>query len=211
MRQFIVALTCPSTHNDSQEPAMTERFKTRAQAYEASENIGRNESDNPTLGEVIAARFDRRDILKGTLGVAAIAATVGPLALATAEQVRAQQNGSRYRFKEVTAGTDEKHYVPEGYDAEVLIRWGDPVLPGAPPFDPTRQSAAAQKLQFGYNNDYLGYFPMPGAANASHHGLLVANLEYTNEELMFPGLGRQDLKDVAFAKMTPDLVAIEMA
>jgi uncharacterized protein len=189
---------------------MTERFKTRAQAYEASENIGRNTSPNPTLGDIIAVRFDRRDILKGTLGVAAIAATVGPLALAAADQARAQ-NGSRFQFKEVTAGTDEKHYVPEGYDAQVLIRWGDPVLPGAPPFDPARQSAAAQKLQFGYNNDFLGYFPLPGAANPSHHGLLVANLEYTNEELMFPGLGRQDLKDVGFSKMTPDLVAIEMA
>ncbi len=74
-----------------------------------------------------------------------------------------------------------------------------------------QQSAAAQKLQFGYNNDYLGYIPMPGAANPSHHGLLVVNHEYTNEELMFPGLGRQDLKDVAFAKMTKDLVEIEMA
>ena len=68
------------------------------------------------------------------------------------------------------------------------------------------QTAAAQRLQFGYNNDYLGYFPMPGAANPSHHGLLAVNLEYTNEELMFSGLGRQDVKAASFAKMTPDLV-----
>ena len=49
-------------------------------------------------------------------------------------------------------------------------------------------------MQFGYNCDFIGYFPMPGAANPSHHGLLAVNLEYTNEELMFPGLraaGRQ--------------------
>jgi secreted PhoX family phosphatase len=39
----------------------------------------------------------------------------------------------------------------------------------------------------------------------------VVNHEYTNEELMFPGLGRQDIKAAGFAKMTKDLVDIEMA
>ena len=63
------------------------------------------------------------------------------------------------------------------------------MLPGAPAFDPMKQTAAAQKQQFGYNNDFLGYLPMPGAANPSQHGLLVVNHEYTNEELMFPGVG----------------------
>ena len=74
-----------------------------------------------------------------------------------------------------------------------------------------KQTAEAQAKQFGYNNDFLGYFPMPGAANPSAHGLLVVNHEFTNEELMFPGIGRQDLRNVAFAKMTPELAAIEMA
>jgi uncharacterized protein len=189
---------------------MTERFSTRAQAFEQSENVGRNDSPNATLGDVIAARFGRRDLLQGALGVAAIAATLGPGALATA-RAQARNGTPSFGFKEVTAGVDEKHHVPEGYDSEILIRWGDPVLPGAPPFDPTRQSAASQKLQFGYNNDYLGYLPMPGAANPSHHGLLVVNLEYTNEELMFPGLGRQDVRAAGFAKMTKDLADIEMA
>jgi uncharacterized protein len=190
---------------------MTDQFLTRAQAFEQSEDIGRNPSDNPTIGDVIAARFHRRDILKGALGVAAIAATVSPLAIAAADRAQAQK-GSRFNFKEVTAGVDEKHHVAEGHDVDVLIRWGDPVLPGAPAFDPLKQTAAAQKLQFGYNNDYLGYLPMPGGANASEHGLLVVNLEYTNEELMFPGIGAdQQIKEQSFAKMTKELCEIEMA
>ena len=85
------------------------------------------------------------------------------------------------------------------------------MVAGAPAFDPRKQSAAAQRQQFGYNCDFIGYFPMPGAANPSHHGLLAVNLEYTNEELMFPGLRRQDVKGVMFAKMTSELVDIEMA
>ena len=112
---------------------------------------------------------------------------------------------------EIEAKVEQDHAVANGYDADVLIRWGDPVLPGAPPFDPLAQTADAQSKQFGYNNDFLGYFPMPGAANPSAHGLLVVNHEFTNEELMFPGIGRQDLRSVAFAKMTPELAAIEMA
>jgi secreted PhoX family phosphatase len=161
------------------EVDMKDEGLTRAQAYEESENAGRNPSGNPTIGDVIAARYRRRDILKGALGVAAIAATVSPLAIAAAQ--KAQAGAVTFDFKEVAAGVDERHHVAEGYDADVLIRWGDAVLPGAPAFDPLHQSAAAQKAQFGYNNDFLGYLPMPGAANPSQHGLLVVNLDYTNE------------------------------
>lgn len=190
---------------------MTHTPLTRAQAFEESENIGRNPTGNPTIGDVIAARFHRRDLLKGALGVAAIAATVSPLAIAAAGRAQAQ-NGTRYRFEEVAAGVDETHHVAEGYDADVLIRWGDPVLPGASAFDPMTQTAAGQKLRFGYNNDFLGYLSMPGAANPSRHGLLVVNHEYTNEELMFPGIGADQMaKEQNFAKMTKDLVDIEMA
>ena len=184
---------------------------SRAEAFEASEDIGRNTSGNLSIGDVIAARFNRREMLEGALGVAAIAAAVSPLAMAAAEKARAQ-SATRFHFKETTAGVDENHGVAEGYDADVLMRWGDPVLPGAPPFDPMTQSAAAQKLQFGYNNDFVGYLPMPGVGNPSHHGLLVVNHEYTNEELMFPGIAADQMsREQKFAKMTKELVAIEMA
>jgi len=189
---------------------VTQIQRTRSQAYEASEDTGRNLSVNPTLGDVIAARFHRRDLLKGALGVAAISATIGPRALAAAVPAQAGATASRFTFKEIEAGVDANHRVAEGYDAKILIRWGDPVLPGAAPFDPMKQSAAAQKLQFGYNNDYLGYLPMPGAANPSQHGLLVVNHEYTNEELMFPGIGEQHAKN-DFEKMTAEFVGIEKA
>lgn len=183
---------------------------TRAQACEASEDVGRNPSDNPTIGEVIAKRFARRDILKGALGVTAIAAAVSPLALAAATSAGAE-TASRFRFDELEAAIDENHHVAPGYDADVLIRWGDPVLPGAPAFDPRRHTAAAQRLQFGYNNDYLAYFPMPGASNASTHGLLVANHEYSNEELMFAGLPRPESKQAPRPETTPERANIEMA
>jgi secreted PhoX family phosphatase len=192
---------------------VTQRPLTRFQAYDASEDIGRNSSAAPTIGDVIAVRFDRRDLIKGALGVAAISATVGPFALATVAHSQAQgaAPAPRFNFKEVAAGVDQTHHVAEGYDAQVLIRWGDPILPGGQPLNPTKQSAAIQKLQFGYNNDYLGYLPMPGAENPSHHGLLVVNHEYTNADLMVSGIaGRPDLNN-DFRGITADIAAIEKA
>jgi secreted PhoX family phosphatase len=177
--------------------------------YEESEDVGSNTSANTTLGDVIAARFDRRDLIKGLLGCAAIAATVSPVALMVAEEAKAQGASTTpsFNFKEIAAGSDERHHVAEGYEADILIRWGDPVLADAPAFDPEKQTAAAQAKQFGYNNDFLGFAPIDGNPN---HGLLVVNHEYTNEELMFPKLGRQDLSAVRFSGMTRELAEIEM-
>jgi len=187
--------------------------------FEQAENASTNPSTNPSMGDVIAQRLSRRDLVKGLLAVSATTAAISPLALLASQQAHAQTSGAStnttpsFNFKEVAAGVDDKHYVAEGYDANILIRWGDPVLEGAPPFDPTRLTKDGQARQFGYNNDYLGYFPLPGAANPSEHGLLCVNHEYTNEELMFPGLGRQDARrgsTTPFSKMTKEIAEVEM-
>lgn len=191
-----------------------DQTRTRARAAEDTEDRGSNPTDNPTIGDVIAVRFDRRDLIKGLLGVGAISATLGVDAARFAAAAGLSATPS-FAFKEISSAPDPDHRVAEGYDARVLIRWGDKVLPDAPPFDPTRQTSGAQARQFGYNNDYLGYFPMPGAANGSKHGLLCVNHEYTNEELMFPGMGHQDARAARqgrtpWEKMTPEVARIEM-
>ncbi|WP_112662837.1 PhoX family protein [Microvirga flavescens] len=183
-------------------------IRLRASDLEDSGDKGINPSQNLTMGEVIAARFNRRDLLKGSLAVAAISATVGNRALAANPPVATKGRGASFNFKEIEAGVDHTHHVAEGYDAQILLRWGDPIFPDAPEFDPAAQSAEKQRRQFGYNSDFVGYIPLNGS---SDHGLLVVNHEYTNEELMFPGVGVQDMKDVNFAGMTKDLVDIEMA
>jgi secreted PhoX family phosphatase len=187
---------------------MPEASTSRSQQAEASEDVGRNESANATIAEVIAQRFSRRDLLIGALGVSAISATLGPQALAGTPNAGTTPS---FNFEEVEAGSDATHHVAEGYEVDILMRWGDPVLADAPAFDPRNQSAAGQSRQFGYNSDYVGYFPMPGAADPAGHGLLGVNHEYTSEELMFPGLGRQDARGAKFAGMTRELVDIEMA
>lgn len=174
-----------------------------SQAAEEAENSGLSPASGPTLGDIVAARFSRREMMKGALGVGAITATLGPQALASGRPA--------FGFAELSSEPTDRAEVAAGHRADVLIRWGDAVLPDAPAFDPAAQSAAAQARQFGYNNDYLGYFPLDG----SRHGLLCVNHEYTNEELMFPGLGRQDSggplgRDRAFSGMNAELAAVEM-
>ena len=174
---------------------------------EEADGEGHNCTDNPTMGEIISRRFSRRGFLQGSLAVSAIAATVGPVALMSAEKARAA-GGSAFTFKEVEAGVDADHHVAEGYDANVLLRWGDAVFTDSPAFDPKNQTAEAQRRQFGYNNDYVGYIPLGGS---SEHGLLVVNHEYTNPHLMFPGLVTVADGKIKQAPLSKEQVDIEMA
>jgi secreted PhoX family phosphatase len=179
----------------------------RTSLLEENDGPGTNLSDNPTMGEIISRRFSRRGLLRGSLAVTAIASTVSPIALLLADEARAEAK-SAFTFKEVEAGIDDKHHVAEGYDADVLLRWGDPIFADAPDFDPNNQTAEAQARQFGYNNDYIGYIPIEGSAD---HGLLVVNHEYTNEHLMFPGIVTIAEGKIEIAPSDQKRVDIEMA
>ncbi|NJR13231.1 MAG: PhoX family phosphatase [Phyllobacteriaceae bacterium] len=179
---------------------------------EAKEDVGSNASANQTMGDIINKRFSRRSFLGGSLAVAAISTTVSPVALMLADEARAETGTSAFSFDEIEAGVDANHYVAPGYDANVLLRWGDKVFADAPEFDPMNQTPEAQARQFGYNNDYVGFFPIDGAAD---RGILVVNHEYTNPELMFPNwatIGKNDKGEdrVKMGEFTQALVDIEM-
>ncbi|RWC93258.1 MAG: PhoX family phosphatase [Mesorhizobium sp.] len=183
----------------------------RTSQLEENDGPAVNPTDNRTMGEIIAARFSRRGFLKGSLAVSAIAATVSPLALVAADDARAAE-ASAFTFDELEAGIDDKHHVAPGYDADVLLRWGDPLFADSPEFDPAKQTAEAQAKQFGYNNDYVGYIPIDGSAE---HGLLVVNHEYTNPHLMFPGIvkivDKDGKKAAEVAPLSKEQVDVEMA
>ncbi|MEX5564559.1 PhoX family phosphatase [Pseudophaeobacter sp. 1A16562] len=179
----------------------------KAEAYEAFDDIPTNPRLERTIGDVINARYGRRDLLKGMLGVSATTALFGTSALIAPTEAAAGSHGAgRYNFEELTWGNDETHHIADGYDADILLRWGDPITADAPEFDVMNQTAEAQLKQFGYNNDYVGFTPLNAEGT---RGLLCVNHEYTNEEVMFPGLGRQD--KAGFEGMTKELIDIEMA
>ena len=186
----------------------------RTSKLEEADGPGLNPTANRTMGEIIASRFSRRGFLQGAMAVTAISATVSPIALLSAGDAQAATDaqgrvpGSAFDFSEVTAGVDANHHVAQGYDADVLLRWGDKVFADAPDFDPLNQSEAAQERQFGYNNDFVGFIPLDGADD---RGLLVVNHEYTNEHLMFPGIVTIMDGEIQIAEANETRVNIEMA
>jgi len=170
-----------------------------------------NPSMEPSLGDIVAERYHRRSFLRGSLATSMIAALSTPLRFASGGTAAVGTGRRPFTFKEISHGVDERHHVAPGYNVDVLIRWGDPVTADAPPFDPRNLTAEAQEKQFGYNNDYIGYIPLPFGSDSGEHGLLCVNHEYTNEEAMFPGIDRQALHKVFFADTTKGMVDVEMA
>lgn len=145
-----------------------------------------NPSDNPTFESILQRRLDRRALLKGA-ALSASFLVVGSTPLARLGTGEAAARGTSLGFEPISLNTEDRVTVPEGYQSQVLIRWGDPLTSTAPAFRLDAQSAAAQAEQFGYNCDFVGFFPLPRwGARTSTTGLLAVNHEYTNPELMFP-------------------------
>lgn len=156
-----------------------------------------NTSDNGYVGDVIASALSRRSVLRAS-AVVTVAAATGATALAQAPEANAAGTGAAtaargkgrpkaargLRFTPVAPNTADKVTVADGYAQNIVIRWGDPILRGAPAFDPDNQTAKAQAAQFGYNNDYMAVLDVPHERNRQ---LLVVNHEYTDEQLMFAG------------------------
>ena len=121
-------------------------------------------ADKETLDPACLAR---RELLAGTAAAMAVAA-VAPEVMRVAA-AEAASEGSTLYFKELKHGVDATHHVSEGFNADVLLRWGDPLFADAPPFYPEALTAEAQAKQFGYNCDFIGYFPLPlGSQNSNH-------------------------------------------
>ena len=162
-----------------------------------------------SLEKMALRRLSRRRLLKTSAVVGAAAAVPFTSGCAQQNSPGVQANvlpASRYQFDEIARGADAFHHVPDGYDAQILLRWGDPLFPDAPAFDPNAQSAAAQARQFGYNCDFTGFLPLPPDADGAERGLLCVNHEYCSSQLMLPGVAENFP-----ASMTQALCAVEMA
>ena len=48
--------------------SIDDTYSCKAEAHEASEDVPSNRSTAPTIGDVINARYNRRDVLRGGVG-----------------------------------------------------------------------------------------------------------------------------------------------
>ncbi|MDM3872208.1 PhoX family phosphatase [Porticoccus sp. W117] len=169
----------------------------------------KKEAISNTFNEVLERRLSRRTALKGMLGTTSlVAGATGIGVLAACKPNKENIVSPPLEFQELPHGYDTTHHVAPGYSADVLIRWGDPLLAEAPDnFSGGAIDAESQKKQFGYNNDFIGFQPLPIGSNNSDHGLLCVNHEYTTSHLMFPNVKALDTQ----RESTIEEVDIEMA
>lgn len=150
-----------------------------------------NPSANPTLNQILASR---RDLLKGGIGLSLLGLFGGVMGCDTDHGRTGAE--SLLGFHGVAPQTDprfDRVVVADGYSARPFFSWGDPVLPGAPAWQPDASDDwHAQLQQAGDNHDGMHYFPFPDDPN--RHGLLVINHEYVNPTLHPNGFTRQDGK-----------------
>lgn len=185
---------------------------TVSQAEQDVADICYEEDDlcsNPHVEHTIGDVISRRQLLK-TLAAAGAAAMLAPSTEAVeklAPSVNRAVNPSTLTFEEVAHGLSLDTEVAEGYEVEVLLRWGDPILSEAAAFDPWQQTAERQLGQFGYNCDFIAFLPLPPLSNGAPRGLLCVNHEYTNTNLMLPGItGPQ-----ALLQLPREMVDVELA
>ena len=141
-----------------------------------------NRSSNPSIHDVSFP--SRRVVLRGGLG-AALGGLLAPLAAVTLTGCATTAGGSLLGFKGIPVSVADKITVPEGYMAEVIAAWGEPVgLSGEMPAFKADASntAAEQAAQMGMHHDGIHFFPTDG----SKSGLLVMNHEYVDDGLLHP-------------------------
>ena len=138
-----------------------------------------NRSANPSIHEVSDPA--RRLWVGG--GLAALAGSVLAPWLAGCASAPGT-GGPLLGFKGVPATAVDGLVVPEGYEAQVLAPWGEPVgIAGHMPAwrEDAGNSAAEQAVQMGMHHDGIHFYPLEGSAT---HGLLVMNHEYVDDGLL---------------------------
>ncbi|KIC51875.1 PhoX family phosphatase [Tateyamaria sp. ANG-S1] len=126
--------------------------------------------------EVVERAISRRGFLGSVLAFGSGAAVMGTGMLKGTTAMAGQT--SRFAFEQLPPQTDGTVHVPDGYNWNTLVRWGDPLFSDAPEFDAaTGIPTEGSDRVFGENTDGMELFHIGGTE------LLVVNSEYPNPKI----------------------------
>lgn len=183
-----------------------------------------NESNGLTIHEVIDASLSRRNFIKGSIGVSALAFTSGSLLGALSNDLSASEEKD-FNFKHKNSSLEigfnavpanvvpmtDAVTVPEGYTARVLVAWGDS-LNNQAHWNPNEPIDEATQLHcYGAHTDGMHYFPQDDFGMRKHgrkNGLLVTNSEYIDPPLVN---AIKSAINYATATLTIDMIRAQQA
>lgn len=156
---------------------------------------------------VVEEAISRRGFMGGVLAFGSGAAAMGTTTLLSTTSAEAQA-ASRFAFEGIPIATDFSIHVPEGYSWSTLVRWGDPLVSDATPFDPeTGHSAAEASKVFGENTDGMWLYSIDG------HEVIAVNNEFANRKTNLPASEGvpQSLDDVRLLQGVQGVTVLEVA
>ncbi|HVJ81643.1 MAG TPA: alkaline phosphatase PhoX, partial [Planctomycetia bacterium] len=128
--------------------------------------------------------LDRRSFLVslGAGGYQAVLASNSALAAPRAADIPVRRRVAKPPefFTPIAPSSADRLILPKGFTADLVIRWNDPI-------------DAAGDERFGFNNDFLAYFPLDALQGGSNcfEGLLWVNHEYP-DPLFLSGYSKDD-------------------
>ncbi len=141
--------------------------------------------------EILQKRFSRRKFI--ATGATALAATTMLHFPGLAFGSDNMQLSGIHDFQALKEGGSDKLELSDAFKYDVVIGWGDELFTIN---DSSHKSLAQiQELSFGYNNDYVAFFPFNDKDPTS--GLLCVNHEYPIPKLMYNDSSR-DLESVQY-------------
>jgi hypothetical protein len=147
------------------------------------DDVASNPSGNRAFQDVASQALSRRSLIRA----GGMLAAVGFLGAVT--DAAPARGGPRplLGFTPVPVGTADVIVVPEGYTAEVLIPWGQPLRSTGPRWRPDASNTAAEQAeQIGSHHDGMHFFPLSQRSRHGDRGVLVVNHEYLDGVLLYP-------------------------
>ncbi len=164
------------------------------------DNPAERQSSSTAFQEILKRRFSKRTFLKNA-GLVAVALPLTGIANTSSSISKS----SSLSFNEIAHGLDKHLHLAKDYSAQVVLSWGDTLFSNADKFNPNKQNSSSQLKQFGFNNDFVAYMPIPHSKKISTHGVLTVNHEYVNSTMMHPGSPRAS--DLSLEQIDTEMAA----